>query len=132
MLGTEKSYELGHFVMGERVAEAGHFLATVFDLGGDLRWLHSLANVGEGRTFLGALGCDSVAIGAAFVAEESGSGLFRSMRSGGVRLRNGQREGRGDGQDGQDIGRADFAWSHIYIFSSIPQFASTCGRVQTW
>jgi hypothetical protein len=79
VLGAEKGYELGYFVMGERVAEAGHFLASVFDLGGDMRGLHGLADIGQGWTFLGALRRGSVAVGASFVAEEGGSGLFRSL-----------------------------------------------------
>ena len=79
MLGAEKGHQLSYFVVGDRVAEAGHLLAAVFDLGGDLRGLHGFADVGEGWTLLGSLGGGSVAIGAAFIAEEVGSGLLRSF-----------------------------------------------------
>jgi len=123
VFGTEKGDELGYFVVIERVAEAGHLLAAVFDLGGDLRCLHGLADVGQGRTFLGSLAGGSVAIGASFIAEEGGSGLLGGVRSGSLRGGNGERDGREDGQDGKDTGWADFERSHIRIFSLIPQFA---------
>ena len=96
MLGAEKSYQLGNLIMGERLAEAGHFLATVFDLGGNLRGLHGLADVGQGRSFWGSLASCPVAISAALVTEKSGSGLFRSF---GVRCQ--ERLGRGCDGDGK-------------------------------
>ena len=76
MLCAEISDQLCHFVMRERVAEAGHLLAAVFDLGRDLRGLHGLANVGQRWSLLGSLSGGSVAISASFVAKEGGSRLL--------------------------------------------------------
>jgi hypothetical protein len=116
MLGAEKGDEFGYVVLGERVAEAGHFLAAVFDLSGDLRGLHVLADVGQGRTFLGALRCGSVAVSAALVAEKGGSGLlirFRSERIGSVGEKS---ERAGSGERWKQTRKAQFKCSHRDYF----------------
>ena len=77
MFGAEPGDELGQFVLGERVAETGHLLAAVFNLGGDLPGLHCLADIGQRRAFLRSLAGGSVAIGASLVAKKVGSGLLR-------------------------------------------------------
>ena len=76
MFGAEPGDELGQFVLGNRVAETGHLLAAVFNLGGDLPGLHCLADIGQRRAFWSSLAGGSVAVGASLVAEKVGSGLL--------------------------------------------------------
>jgi len=76
VFGAEPGYQLGDFIVGERVAERGHLAAAVQDLAGNGRRFHGFANLLQIRTLGGALGLSSVAVGAALVAEEVGPGLF--------------------------------------------------------
>lgn len=116
MLGAEKSDQLCHFVMGERVAEAGHLLAAVFDLGRDLRGLHGLANIGQRWSLLSSLSRGSVAVGAAFIVKKDSSRFllgFGRERECGVQ---GEGEEASCGQNWQPVRKAHFECSHIDDF----------------
>jgi len=113
VFGTEKGDELGYFVVIERVAEAGHLLAAVFDLGGDLRRLHGLADVGERRSLLGSLAGGSVAVGAAFIAEEVGSGLLVGF---GSKRTDGKSDQASCDQNWKQIRKKCFECSHMDYF----------------
>ena len=119
---AEKGNELSQFVLGERVAEAGHLLPAILDLGGNLRGLQGLADVGQGRTLLGSLSAGAVAVGAAFVTKEVGSGLFRRFLSECVRGREGKNEGAGGAQDWKKTKKAHFESDHFdhFLICAVP------------
>jgi len=92
--GTEIGDELGDLRVGEGVAEGRHFLAAVEDLGGDFCGGPGFvcADAGERWGFFATNAVGTVAVGAAFVAEEDGAGFFVGLVAGGV-------GGEGGGQD---------------------------------
>ena len=113
MFGTEKGDELGYFVVIERVAEAGHLLAAVFDLGGNLHGLHGLADVGERRSLLGSLAGGSVAVGAALITKKVGSGLLVGF---GSKRMDGKSDQASRDQNWKQIRKRCFECSHMDYF----------------
>lgn len=76
MLGAQVGDDLGRFLITERVGEGRHLLSAVENLvshfvDGPLAFL---ADVDEGRSFLGSGAVCAVAMGTAFVAKEDGAG----------------------------------------------------------
>jgi len=84
MFCSQKCNELHQLVPRKGIAKGWHFLAAIFNLIRQLSRRHRLAHVGQRRT-LGSAGSSwSVAIGAAFVSEQSRSrrfGLFGNRGS---------------------------------------------------
>ena len=76
MFSTQKRNQLGEFIGRNRSLERGHLLAAVLNLVRDLGSRELLANVGQRGAFLSALSQRSVAIRAAFVAEEDRPGFL--------------------------------------------------------
>ena len=76
MLSTQKRNKLGKFIGRNRSLESRHLLTAVLNLVRDLGSRELLANIGQRGAFLSALSQRSVAIRAAFVAEEDRSGFF--------------------------------------------------------
>ena len=85
MLGAQEENELPDFILRKGIVEGRHFLAAVLDLIGHLNRGHGLANAGQGGSLGGACGGGSMAVGAAFVAEEDGACQFRLLPGGGSR-----------------------------------------------
>ncbi len=127
MFGAEPGDQLGYFVFGERVLETGHLLAAVFDLIGDLRRFHSLADVGQRGTLLGSLCRGTVAIGAAFLAEENGSGSLRGF-GGECRIAGCGKE-KGGGQGGKQRLKPDLGYSHNPYFLIARAGMASCAGV---
>lgn len=91
MFGAEEGYQLCQFSGRDRLLEAWHLLAAVEDLMGNLFGVEGLANIGQGWPLLGSQAGWSMAVCAAFVAEEDGSCLLRILP--GKRMRgNGEKE----------------------------------------
>jgi hypothetical protein len=116
VFGAEPGDELSYFVVGERVAEAGHLLTAILDLSGDLLCLHCLADIGQGWAFWGSLGGASVAVGTALVAKEVGSGLLVWFGSERIRSVGEKGEGAGSGKCRQQPRKAQFKYSHRDYF----------------
>lgn len=70
MFGAQKRNQLREFIRRNRCLERWHLLTAILNLVRDLGSRELLANVGQRRTFLSALRQRSVAVRAAFVAEE--------------------------------------------------------------
>ena len=79
MFSTQKRNQLSDFIRRNRGLERGHLLAAILNLVRDLGSRELLANAGQRRTFLSALSQRSVAICAAFIAEEDRPGFLRIL-----------------------------------------------------
>ena len=79
MFSAQKRNQLRQFIGRNRRLERRHLLAAVLNLVRDLGSRELLANIGQRRAFLSAQSQRSVAIRAAFVAEQDCTRLLRIL-----------------------------------------------------
>jgi hypothetical protein len=123
VLSTEVSDQLGDLLIGDRVAEGRHLLATVENLAGDFFRRPGLvcAQADEARSLFAADATGSVAIGATLVAKQQCAGLL-----GGLGLSTGK--GVGTGSRGDNESRYEDRMEKIEAWDHRSYFLTRMGR----